>query len=172
MNAAKRFRKRPVEIEAMKWDGSRQSMDSLCAWVNSHSDPLDDPCLSYNFIGAADVSDPVLDTVEGDMRVTVGDWVIRGVAGEFYPCKPDIFAATYDEVTDVFDEWATSAAAARWAIDVVVAAGRSDKPELRSTATTIASSVVTPLLLPINLMAAQLGMTPPDLPDIPDEVTE
>jgi hypothetical protein len=35
-------------------------------------------------------------TLEGDMRVSVGDWVIRGVQGEFYPCKPDIFEATYE----------------------------------------------------------------------------
>jgi hypothetical protein len=40
----------------------------------------------------------VIGTLEGDMTVSPGDWVIRGVKGEFYPCKPDIFAATYDEV--------------------------------------------------------------------------
>lgn len=37
-------------------------------------------------------------TLEGEMRADPGDWIIRGVAGEFYPCKPDIFAATYDPV--------------------------------------------------------------------------
>lgn len=37
-------------------------------------------------------------TLEGDMRVSYGDWVIKGVNGEFYPCKPDIFAKTYEEV--------------------------------------------------------------------------
>jgi len=37
-------------------------------------------------------------TLEGVMRADVGDWIIRGVAGEFYPCKPDIFAATYEPV--------------------------------------------------------------------------
>ena len=37
-------------------------------------------------------------TLEGDMRADVGDWVIQGVKGELYPCKPDIFAATYDAV--------------------------------------------------------------------------
>lgn len=37
-------------------------------------------------------------TLEGVMRADVGDWVIRGVKGEFYPCKPDVFAATYEEI--------------------------------------------------------------------------
>lgn len=39
-------------------------------------------------------------TLEGTMEASPGDWIIRGVAGEFYPCKPDIFAATYDRVED------------------------------------------------------------------------
>jgi hypothetical protein len=39
-------------------------------------------------------------TLEGDMRADVGDWIVRGVKGEFYPCKPDIFEATYDLVDE------------------------------------------------------------------------
>ena len=39
-------------------------------------------------------------TLEGTMRVDLGDWIIRGIAGEFYPCKPDIFAATYEPVEE------------------------------------------------------------------------
>lgn len=42
----------------------------------------------------------VVHTLEGDMRADIGDWIIRGVNGEFYPCEPDIFAATYEVVTD------------------------------------------------------------------------
>ena len=41
----------------------------------------------------------VIHTLEGDMRADPEDWIIKGVKGEFYPCKPDIFEATYDEVT-------------------------------------------------------------------------
>ena len=41
----------------------------------------------------------MIHTLEGDMRVSSGDWIIRGVQGEFYPCKPDIFKATYEEVS-------------------------------------------------------------------------
>lgn len=45
-------------------------------------------------------------TLEGVMEASPGDWVIRGVKGEFYPCKPDIFAATYTEASQVVDPWA------------------------------------------------------------------
>ena len=41
-----------------------------------------------------------IDTLEGQMRICEGDWIIRGVNGEFYPCKPDIFEATYEEVEE------------------------------------------------------------------------
>jgi len=41
----------------------------------------------------------VIQTLEGTMQASPGDWIIRGVAGEFYPCKPDIFEATYEAVT-------------------------------------------------------------------------
>jgi len=40
-----------------------------------------------------------IETLEGEMRATVGDYIIKGVKGEFYPCKPDIFEASYDEVS-------------------------------------------------------------------------
>jgi hypothetical protein len=42
----------------------------------------------------------LIETLEGVMRAEVGDWIIRGVKGEFYPCKPDIFAATYEPVDE------------------------------------------------------------------------
>ncbi|MBK6858030.1 MAG: hypothetical protein IPG97_16160 [Microthrixaceae bacterium] len=43
---------------------------------------------------------PLIPTLEGTMRADVGDWIIRGVQGEFYPCKPDIFEVTYEVVED------------------------------------------------------------------------
>ena len=42
----------------------------------------------------------VIHTLEGDMEASIGDYIIKGVNGEFYPCKPDIFAKTYEEVTE------------------------------------------------------------------------
>src|SRR5690242_15622573 len=93
-----RYRKKPVEVEAMQWDGSRQSIDAICRWANDDR-PLDeDPWVTYVFTGADDVRDVLISTLEGAMAVRPGDYVIRGVKGEFYPCKPDIFEATYEPV--------------------------------------------------------------------------
>lgn len=63
----------------------------------------------FNFVTCTRVADwdadgnPVLkiQTLEGEMTATLGDWVIKGVKGEFYPCKPDIFDATHQPVSDV-----------------------------------------------------------------------
>jgi hypothetical protein len=80
-----RFRKKPVEIEAIQFTGRND--EEVLAFVGENAfDPNSDrPTI-------------VIRTLEGDMTAEVGDWVIRGVQGEFYPCKPDIFAATYEEV--------------------------------------------------------------------------
>lgn len=79
-----KYRKKPVVIEAVQYTGTN-------AWEIVMALSPDGPsCLE---ITEAAVTIP---TLEGRMTVSVGDWVIRGVAGEFYPCKPDIFAATYE----------------------------------------------------------------------------
>lgn len=79
-----KYRKKPVEIEAMHFadvtDGSR-----IAEW-----------CGGSNERSPHEVQ---ITTLEGVMTATLGDYVIRGVQGEFYPCKPDIFAATYEEVS-------------------------------------------------------------------------
>jgi hypothetical protein len=82
-----RFRKKPVVIDAVQWfPGTR--VDGVQEMAH---DPGDGSTVSngYGFI----------DTLEGAMRVSPGDWVITGVQGERYPCKPDIFDATYEAVT-------------------------------------------------------------------------
>lgn len=87
-----KYRKKPVEIEAMQWVHDRpQSAAPVLAWIREHGGqatfvPITEPAV-------------VISTLEGDMRASSGDWIIRGVQGEFYPCKPDIFADTYEEVT-------------------------------------------------------------------------
>ena len=95
-----KFRKKPVEIEAMQWDGSHASIDAICDWANGGDDSYDDPTVTYGYSDVDDVHEDSVSiwTLEGDMRVSPNDYVIKGVAGEFYPCKPDIFAATYEEV--------------------------------------------------------------------------
>jgi hypothetical protein len=82
-----RFRKRPVVIEAVQFDGANAA--ELVEWAaRSTSDP---PPLQL--LGSGGL---VIPTLEGDLFASPGDWIIRGVRGEYYPCKPDIFEATYE----------------------------------------------------------------------------
>lgn len=91
----KTFRKKPVEIEAMQLDGTQESAEDILAWV----DPLTHGRTFAVPEKGTDRWTVVIETLEGAMAASPGDWIIQGVAGEFYPCKPDIFAQTYDEVS-------------------------------------------------------------------------
>ncbi len=82
----KRYRKRPVVIEAVQWTGD--NLDELCK--------LEDFKLNYTYVN--DVLGVY--SLEGVMWASVGDYIIKGIKGEFYPCKPDIFKETYEEVTE------------------------------------------------------------------------
>lgn len=84
------FRKKPVIIAAFYWDGV--SVDELDAWSEQW------PSAHWPFY--SDGEDILVRTLEGEMRANPGDWIIRGVQGEFYPCKPDIFEATYERVAN------------------------------------------------------------------------
>ena len=80
-----KFRKKPVVIEAVQWTGDnygeiKRFAKDVC-WLCGHV--------------------PVISTLEGEMSVSEGDWIIKGVNGEFYPCKPDIFEKTYELVEEV-----------------------------------------------------------------------
>lgn len=86
-----RYRKKPVEIEAMQFLSTR-SAEAIVRWMGTppgfaNIEPATGACLSID-----------IKTLEGTMRADRGDWIIRGVQGEFYPCKPDIFEATYEAV--------------------------------------------------------------------------
>lgn len=80
-----RFRKKPVVIEARLFDGT--NCIELLYWMNI-------PDAGNPELHGSD--HPVIHTLEGDMTTEIGDWIIKGVKGEFYPCKPDIFQATYE----------------------------------------------------------------------------
>ncbi|MCM1223394.1 MAG: hypothetical protein NC548_53995 [Lachnospiraceae bacterium] len=81
----KRWRKKPVVIEAVRWDGSDLAMEALNEVLGL--DPLE----------LVDEMKKVrIPTLEGEMLASVGDYIIKGVNGEFYPCKPDIFEKTYE----------------------------------------------------------------------------
>ena len=82
-----KFRKKPIVIDAMEFTGTNQF--DLMRWCDSF-----DGYAQWRFAG----NEVYIMTLEGEMRVTVGDWIIRGVKKEFYPCRPDIFAMTYEPV--------------------------------------------------------------------------
>ena len=100
MSEPSKYRKKPVVIEAMQWDGGWPTLHDLCAWASSGDDPDDEPTLLYEHDALTDVTDSItrvsVATLEGPLNVSPGDWIIKGVQGEFYPCKPDIFDATYE----------------------------------------------------------------------------
>lgn len=83
--AATKYRKKPVEIEAVQFDGSNAL--KIVRWMGGQ------------FVSTGVNGDRlIIQTLEGDMTASLNDWIIKGVKGEFYPCKPDIFAATYEAV--------------------------------------------------------------------------
>jgi hypothetical protein len=87
-----KFRKKPVVIEAVQFTGENRRE------VLSFSYPK----LSEDALRGAEVMrlPVVIETLEGDMTASLGDWIIRGIKGEIYPCKPDIFEATYEPVAE------------------------------------------------------------------------
>jgi hypothetical protein len=100
MSLQQKFRKKPVEIEAMQYDG-KNSARPIIDWVLANGGTARYICSDTErcIKNAGDCPHYIgIKTLEGTMRATIGDWIIRGVKGEFYPCKPDIFAATYDPV--------------------------------------------------------------------------
>lgn len=86
-----RYRKKPVEIEARQLIDDLRNHSEVAMWINANGGealvPFAEPCV-------------FIETLEGRMRADIGDYVIRGVQGEFYPCKPDIFEATYEPIKE------------------------------------------------------------------------
>jgi hypothetical protein len=86
----KKFRKKPVEIEAIRWDGSEEALAAIKTWGAA--------------VSRQQNGDLIVETLEdgaaGQVKhyATKGDYIIRGVLGEFYPCKLDIFEKTYDSL--------------------------------------------------------------------------
>jgi hypothetical protein len=88
----KKYKKRPVIIEAVQFDGFNGNV--IVDWVKNCNP--DDNYVGFN----PEFQRLNLDTLEGPMTASVGDYIIKGVKGEFYPCKPDIFKLTYDEAEE------------------------------------------------------------------------
>ena len=79
----RRFRKKPIIVHAIQYDGTNDV--EIMQFTCNHAIVIDNRV-------------HVLPTLEGDMKIDIDDWIIKGVKGEFYPCKPDIFKETYEEV--------------------------------------------------------------------------
>lgn len=90
---AERFRKKPVVIEAMVFDGTENRLHDISRWMSNGSDAFD----TFEDYDGGDVETIGIETLEGVMQAQSGDWIIKGVQGEFYPCKPDIFEQTYEK---------------------------------------------------------------------------
>lgn len=84
-----KFRKKPVEIEARQLTSTNAGEIASWCFGNVRGGPG----------GGSRDGSVLIDTLEGQMVASVGDWVIEGIHGEFYPCKPDIFEATYEPVS-------------------------------------------------------------------------
>lgn len=98
-----RFRKKPVVIEAVLWDGTEEGLEAVFALVPTKEDgkfdlPDDGEYLEPGIGYIPPTGELEIPTLEGRMTAQPGDWIIKGVQGELYPCKPDIFKATYDPV--------------------------------------------------------------------------
>lgn len=85
-----KFVKKPVVIEACQFDGA--NITEVENFVGKKLPTV---------ISSNEDTQLVVSTLEGDMKASKGDWIIKGVNGEFYPCKPDIFEKTYDVVENV-----------------------------------------------------------------------
>lgn len=90
----KRFRKKPVEVEAIQL--VKTNPGEIVGWVNDNGG---EAFMRGGPSGGSAGGQVMIVTLEGTHRADQGDWIIRGVKGEFYPCEPDIFAATYEQVT-------------------------------------------------------------------------
>lgn len=91
-SSIKRFKKKPVEIEAVRWTGDNE--DFIREWTDGQFNALHEDYRTDDPEATAEVFDELHSTW---VLVYTDDWIIRGIQGEFYPCRPDVFAETYEE---------------------------------------------------------------------------
>jgi hypothetical protein len=102
---AREFTKKPVKVKAIQWDGT--NYDAICQFV-MHPIPRN--------VQNAQI---FISTLEGEMCADSGDWIVRGVKGEHYPVKPDIFAVTYETEADLRAREAALRDLLRWSITYI-----------------------------------------------------
>ncbi len=89
-----KFRKKPIIVDAKQWNTINAL--EIVKWSDGHVQPH----IAYEGNTAVETNYLAVATLEGTMLADKGDWIIKGVNGEFYPCKPDIFVKTYELVED------------------------------------------------------------------------
>jgi len=92
------YRKKPVVIEAVQWTG--ENLAEVISFTDGPPDTRTHHAgmMWEQYVDLVAREGLKIFTLEGTMLADIGDWIIKGVKGEFYPCKPDIFAATYEAV--------------------------------------------------------------------------
>lgn len=85
----KKYRKKPVVIEAIQYHLAETNKAEIAVFMNATE--IEEDFLEPGIL---------IKTLEGTMKAMSGDYIIKGIKGEFYPCKPDIFEATYEEVNN------------------------------------------------------------------------
>lgn len=99
-----KYRKKPVVIDAVVFtrqmaEGSKTLPDGVTFLARkTYEGKFQDFANEYPLVNFETCHKHIVNTMEGEMRVQIGDYIIKGVKGEFYPCKPDIFELTYDKV--------------------------------------------------------------------------
>jgi len=86
--AHRQYRKKPVVIHAVRWNGA--NVDEVLDFIGTTGSAYRKP----------ERNEIAIETLEGTMTASKGDWIIRGVKGEYYPCKPEIFDATYESAAE------------------------------------------------------------------------
>lgn len=104
--STQRYRKKPVVIDAQHWDGTAKGATTIIDWVldgggtATYREAQERIVAGNGELAQREAPARIrIRTLEGDIFASPGDWVIKGVQGEFYPCKPDIFEATYERAS-------------------------------------------------------------------------
>ena len=87
-----KFRKKPVVVEAVQFLPSEESLKEIHNLTSTSLRKVESHISSEGWFSL------FIETLEGKMEAKIGDWIIKGIAGEIYPCKPDIFLKTYEVV--------------------------------------------------------------------------
>ena len=109
MRERMKYRKKPVVIDAVHWDGTEKCLNGVVLpfLADGHKDfehlprAPDDSHIDNGIGYTPPDGNLFIPTLEGTMTARPGDWIIKGIKGEFYPCKPDIFTETYEPVEQV-----------------------------------------------------------------------